>query len=304
MNDENVHILAGWRGADCTGSGQDGGMTSAPAQDATSTPSTITTTRELTEAEKAFFVDQGYVKLRGILDPDELNHWGPKITEQVIALNTETVPLEERDTYGKAFLQIENIWRHDEAISRFVHSPDLARLAAQLLGVRSVRLYHDQALYKEPSGGITPWHCDQYYWPLSTDRTCTIWIPLQDTDSTMGPLTFLGGSQRSEEARDLAISDDSQQQIEDLAGARGFPRDDSPFQLGDCSFHFGWTLHGAGPNQSTEPRRVMTIIYIDADIEITEPINDNQRADHQLWLSGLPVGHVADGPLNPVLYPA
>ena len=38
---------------------------------------------------------------------------------------------------------------------------------------KSVRLYHDQALFKEAGGGITPWHQDQHYWPLDTDRTIT-----------------------------------------------------------------------------------------------------------------------------------
>ena len=54
----------------------------------------------------------------------------------------------------------------------------LAGVAAKLLGVYAVRLYHDQALYKEPGGGIIPWHADQYYWPLSSDRCVTIWLPL------------------------------------------------------------------------------------------------------------------------------
>lgn len=40
-------------------------------------------------------------------------------------------------------------------------------------------MYADQALYKEPHGGYTPWHCDAFYWPLATDKALTAWIPLQ-----------------------------------------------------------------------------------------------------------------------------
>lgn len=64
----------------------------------------------------------------------------------------------------------------------------LASIASQLLEVDGVRMYHDQALFKEPSGGHTPWHADQYYWPLSSDRTVTVWIPLQATPLELGPL--------------------------------------------------------------------------------------------------------------------
>lgn len=40
-------------------------------------------------------------------------------------------------------------------------------------------MYADQALYKEPHGGYTPWHCDAAYWPLASDKAVTAWIPLQ-----------------------------------------------------------------------------------------------------------------------------
>ena len=45
--------------------------------------------------------------------------------------------------------------------------------------VEGVRVYHDQALNKEPGGGYTPWHCDGYYWPVQSDKIVTAWVPLQ-----------------------------------------------------------------------------------------------------------------------------
>jgi hypothetical protein len=48
----------------------------------------------------------------------------------------------------------------------------------------------------------------------------------------------------------------------------------------------------------------MTIIYMDAEMRIAEPKNENQHGDLLEWLGSRPVGHLADGPLNPVLYPA
>lgn len=70
-------------------------------------------------------------------------------------------------------------------------------------------MYHVQALYKEPRGGHTPWHADQYYWPFATDRRVTVWIPLQDTPADLGPLAFAERSQSFEIGRHLAISDES-----------------------------------------------------------------------------------------------
>ncbi|MBC8155119.1 MAG: phytanoyl-CoA dioxygenase family protein [Bacteroidetes bacterium] len=250
----------------------------------------------------AFYRQNGYVKLKNVLSEAVLNHYGPIISDQVIRLNTLTKPMHERTTYERAFLQIMNLWREDEAVREFVFSKRLARIATELMGVGGVRLYHDQALYKEPSGGITPWHADQFYWPLSSPNTVTVWIPLQETPMEMGPLAFAEGSQHVEIGRDIEISDDSERLLSDALQRENFPLNNTPFALGEVSFHAGWTFHRAGPNVSDQPRRVMTMIYMDQDQTITEPRNSYQRADWTKWLDGKPVGGPPESALNPVLF--
>ncbi|MGH3762583.1 phytanoyl-CoA dioxygenase family protein [Actinophytocola sp.] len=257
---------------------------------------------ELDRGAAAILAENGFVQLSGVLSGATVEAYEPEITAKVIELNTQHLPLAERNTYGKAFLQITNLWRHSELVREFVFGRRLARIAAELLGVDGVRMYHDQALYKEPGGGMTPWHADQYYWPLSTDRMITAWIPLQETGMEMGPLAFAAGSHRFSHGRDLEISDDSERQLGEALSAQGFPLVVEPFALGDVSYHLGWTFHRASPNNSPSPRRVMTIIYMDADITVAEPVNEHQRVDLRTWLAGAEVGDVPDGPLNPVLY--
>ena len=41
-----------------------------------------------------------------------------------------------------------------------------------------------------------------------------------------------------------------------------------PFELGEVSYHRGWTFHHAAANETDVPRRVMTVIYVDAEMEI------------------------------------
>jgi len=267
-----------------------------------STPATVRSDFAVDARTQAMFDRNGCVKLPGVIDPDVVDDWAPLISDAVVELNTEHLPLEERDTYGKAFLQVSNIWQRNDQVAEFAYSADLARIATELLGVRGVRMYHDQALYKEPGGGITPWHADQYYWPFATDRCITVWVPLQDTPAELGPLTFAQGSHGFEFGRDLAISDESEEQLQQALGAQSFAVDDSPYRLGDVSYHLGWTFHRAGANASAEPRRVMTMIYVDADMIITEPTNANQVRDLATWMPGMRPGDVVSSPLNPVLY--
>lgn len=49
---------------------------------------------------------------------------------------------------------------------------------------------------------------------------------------------------------------------------------------GEVSFHSGWTFHQASGNKTDTPREVYTIIFMDKDMLMAEPINHNQRLDH------------------------
>jgi ectoine hydroxylase-related dioxygenase (phytanoyl-CoA dioxygenase family) len=148
----------------------------------------------LTADQIAQYQRDGHILLRGVASSAEAVAYEPSISAAVERYTTEMRPLAERDTYGKAFLQVMNLWVREEAVRRYVMARRFAKIAADLMGVKGVRIYHDQALYKEPGGGHTPWHQDEFYWPLDTDNTLTMWMPLVDIVAAMGSLIFASGS--------------------------------------------------------------------------------------------------------------
>lgn len=249
------------------------------------------------------FRRDGFVKLKNVLSEQTIALYEPEITKQLFELNTQHLPMEERTTYQKAFLQVTNMWPHSDIVKEFVYSKRLAKIAADLLEVPSVRLFADQGLYKESGGGITPWHADQYHWPLSSDRSVTVWVPLQPTPREMGPLSFAVGSNRLEFGRDLGIGDESEVAVQKAVAEANFTVEDSPYELGEVSYHNGWTFHRANPNQTSEPRRVMTIIYVDAAIRVTEPQNPAHWGVLENVMPGAKVGGEVNSHLTPVLYP-
>jgi ectoine hydroxylase-related dioxygenase (phytanoyl-CoA dioxygenase family) len=257
---------------------------------------------ELPQHAIDFFQKNRYIKLKNVFDAKTLAFYGNVISKKVAELNKNDKPLDQRDTYGKAFLQIFNLWRQDEYIKDFVFSKRLGKIAADLMQTEGVRMYHDQALYKEGGGGITPWHADQYYWPLSTDKTITAWIPLQAVPLEMGPLEFSAGSHVIVEGRELAIGDDSEVIIQKKLRVTDFKHVIEPFDLGEVSFHSGWVFHRAGANTTQSTRKVMTIIYMDKNMVLQEPENENQVNDWNTWCPGAKIGEVIDTPLNPVIY--
>jgi ectoine hydroxylase-related dioxygenase (phytanoyl-CoA dioxygenase family) len=244
----------------------------------------------------------GFIKLADVLDADTLDRYGREITRLTIELNTQDKPLAERSTYDRAFLQVMNLWEQSPLVARFVMGQRLARIAAGLMEVGGVRLYHDQSLYKEPGGGITPAHADQYYWPLASDRTITAWIPLQPVPMAMGPLGFYARSQSVAFGRDLGISDESEAKISANMDRHGFAFEVGSFALGEVSFHAGWTFHKAGANTSTTPRSVMTIIYMDAAMRLVPALSAVQDNDRNHWCPGARPGEMIDTRKNPVIW--
>jgi ectoine hydroxylase-related dioxygenase (phytanoyl-CoA dioxygenase family) len=165
-------------------------------------------------------------------------------------------------------------------------------------------VYHDQALLKEPGGGITPWHQDQHYWPLATDHMLTMWMPLGDVTPEMGTMHFASGSHREGYLGDMPISDAAEAKFEEYIRGKGYPIvPGAAMAAGDATFHYGWTLHGAPGNSSPRTREVMTIIWYADGTRVGPLDNASRERDRDRWLPGLKPGDLAASELNPLVYP-
>ena len=260
------------------------------------------------EDRVAAFRSHGHVVTRDVLTQGELEPCRAVIAGAVDARReiakggVYQKPMQERKTYDKAFLQMVNLWEEDDGVAAFALARRFGRIAADLLGVDKVRLYHDQALFKEPGGGFTPWHQDQYYWPLSTNNTLTMWMPLVDAGVEMGTLTFASGLHRAELMANLQISDDSEAVYRQLIREKNVPLATSELMAGDATWHHGWTPHKAPGNATDRMREVMTIIFYEAEAMITPLRNSNQKSDLERWYPGCKPGDAAISRLTPIVF--
>ena len=171
------------------------------------------------------------------------------------------------------------------------------------MGVDGVRIYHDQALVKEADGGHTPWHQDQGYWPVDTDDTITMWMPLADIRAEMGSMNFASGSHRLGDVAAGSIGDASHESIGALLVEHGLHLvTHGAMAAGDATFHAGWTLHSAPANPTETDRPVMTVIYVADGARVTAP-TPQQELDMG-WLGGRQPGEPVDSELNPLVWPA
>jgi len=118
----------------------------------------------------------------------------------------------------------------------------------------------------------------------------------------MGPLGFYARSQSVSYGRDLGISDESETKISANMARHGFDFVCGAFDFGEVSFHLGWTFHKTGPNLSRHARSVMTMIYKDADMRLSDISSAAQRSDRDQWCPGVQPGQAAASRKNPLVY--
>jgi ectoine hydroxylase-related dioxygenase (phytanoyl-CoA dioxygenase family) len=259
--------------------------------------------REISTAQRDEFRDNGHLLVRGLLDAQEVAVYRGLILEAVKKQSREKRKLPERGIYGRMFGQMVNLWRVDEGVRQFVLSKRLARVAADLLGVAGVRIYHDHVLFKEAGGRATYWHQDQYYWPLDTADTVTMAMPLVDQSIEMGMFVFASGSHKSGTLRDPKLSYEPDSLYRKYVKENHFPLSYSAgMRAGDTTWHFGNTVHHTLANESDRRREMMTITYMADGARVAQPAHQAQVFELNAWLMGLSPGRLAASELNPKVF--
>ena len=209
----------------------------------------------------AAFARDGFVHVEGVLDAREVARFRSAVDEAVAARKVnDTRRLDEKSPYEQSFIQCQNLWEDFPRVRALTFHPAIPTIAARLIGTDRLRLWHDQALYKEPGGRETDAHQDLPYWPIVEDHALTAWIALMDIGDVEGRMGYIPGSHRgTRDFVDIFTEPGSGAQLlEKLAPAR--PTFVS-CRAGDVIYHHGLTAHLARPNRSDDMRRVHTVIY-------------------------------------------
>lgn len=219
----------------------------------------------LTSSQIADYQRDGFIKLQQVITGDELTAMRDAVAAAVRQESAQEDPAREKSSYEQIFIQKVNLWTRHDAVKPFILHPRFATLATQLSG-RKLRLWHDQALFKEPhTGAKTPWHQDTHYWPHTQKKDqLTIWIALRDATIHNGCMSFIPGTHLLTDIEPVNLGDP--QELYDVAPqTKGIKPVTCELKAGDCTFHNGLTFHYAGPNRSDTMREAMAIIYMPDD---------------------------------------
>jgi len=191
-------------------------------------------------------------------------------------------------------------WRVDTLFHDLIFAPPVTIPAAQLLGVRRVRFWHDQVFYKPPRHpGVVPWHQDYSYWTRSTPPNhITVNILLDDANLENGALQYVPGSHRWPLLPKVALDGPMEALLDHVPTdqRRLFLPVASLGRAGEASFHHAFTVHGSYGNRSGGPRRAIVLNYMGPETLCA----DGERP----LLEGsppIPAGSVIQGPFFPIV---
>lgn len=258
----------------------------------------------VSDVEKAYFREYGYVHLRGLLTEIEV---------AAIEVDYDRFLRREIDVPGKDFCDMAGDYGREPDDYSIVnvmlprrYFPDwqdniyerrAASVAQQLCG-DGMRLDYDQLLAKQPyrDDAIFAWHQDMAYWPDTPDtRTATTWLGIDNSTVENGCMRFVAATNRENALRphvaQFGDRGESHALGTDLLGT-----DDVrtvPISRGDVTVHNERVMHGSGGNTTDGFRRAYILAFrseetvkIERELGFTHSHNDDDEVLDSVGIEG------------------
>ena len=245
-----------------------------------------------------FFWQNGFVILKNVLSKEEISVYRNEIKKVAEDRNKN-----KNKEFDGAFYQSLNIRFDSKGVEKFCLSKRIGKIAADLMRTNAVRIFHEQAIFKHPGDTKSYWHQDQYFWPLNTNLHIGMWMALTDMTKDMGLMRFVKNSHTMGDLVGESISTKSETHFDDVIENHNLETVEiNSMNAGDCSFHFGWTIHGAGLNKSNKVREAMVVTYYADGSRVGKLDTKDRKGDAELFLGNKKEGELADDPMNTIVY--
>jgi phytanoyl-CoA hydroxylase len=222
----------------------------------------------LTESQKAFYRDKGYLVVPDVLPAAELAKLR-EVTDRLLAEaarvgeSTGAFLLEKNVPPGKAL-----VWRVFDPVALDPYYFEIARHGRVLDAVEdligpSIQLHNSNMHLKLPEhGGEVDWHQDFPYLPHTNFDLLNTMIMLDDSTTENGCLNVIPGSHRGgplNHGSPGAVATNFT--LSAAQRAVGQPVDDVVVPAGGMSIHHCLTLHSSRPNRSLKARRALIFTF-------------------------------------------
>ncbi len=225
----------------------------------------------VTDEQKRFFQDNGFVKLEQVFTPQEVQQLSDEL--DYIIYNFANWDSAWRGPWRKDYVDdptlreqiklvaIHELQHYSSAWARAILKPELTEAVAELLDVDALEFHHCTLHAKPPKEGAPfPLHQDLPFYPHEDGLLyADCLLHLDDADEETGCIHFLPGSHKLGALEHICGPDTAphlptdQFRFEDTVGV--------PAKAGDVVVFYLWTIHGSAVNKSNRWRRIVRIGY-------------------------------------------
>jgi len=263
---------------------------------------TANTQSDLRQSEIDAFQSDGFLIVQNFFTHTEIDLFGEAVDAAVRHRTADDHRnLADKNLYEQTFVQCMRLWEDHPLVAPFTFHAKLCAAAAALLRADCVRLWHDQALYKEPGGRKTDAHLDYPFWPVDTPDLVSVWIPYADVRPGGGMMSYVRGSHAAGITEFVDIGQlrggEPYELLNDERVA-GMPLVPVPAPKGSAVFHHACTIHAADANDTKQTRRVFTMAYMRDGCR-----RSRDDAYFALDRDQIRTGELIVGPGHPVVWP-
>ena len=146
---------------------------------------------DLLQDAKTSLKSYGVAHVKGLLSVDELLKLRAELQTCYDNFNSLPANVTTKSDAQGLIREIARLVEYSSLFSQSEVYQKCHELASAHFGCRS-RYGHDEVIFKAPGGPPVHWHQDQYYSKYDRDKQCvSIWIPLQDTDTSNGGMEYV-----------------------------------------------------------------------------------------------------------------
>jgi len=201
-------------------------------------------------------------------------------------------------------------WDRIPAMEQFIRDSPAAAIAGELTGSRTIRLYHDHMLVKEPgTRQRTPWHQDQPYYNVAGTQSASMWFPVDPVDRS-ATIEFIAGTHLGPWFMPRTFLDEQAKWFPEgsLAELPDFAADPERWPVlgwelepGDAVFFNMVAVHGSAGVSGPNRRRVLSVRFLGDDM-VHAPRPWETSPPFPGLEEHLPAGAPLDHPLFPTLW--
>jgi len=237
----------------------------------TQTADATVVVRDVTDAEVAFYRENGWVKLAGLIPSHVADQMLSIVKDQILEA-PEGADRTNRVYDIAPWRDIHYIGR-DEKVEPFHSlnlSPVIGRNAARFIGRNvPVGFHADLMAVKMPDGHTaskpTGFHQDFPNFPMDRAGMLTFWVALSDMPPERGVMRFYSGSQKEGSLGRIGFAGVGLDEYYPHLGERYELSEPFSLKAGDCTVHNGMVVHGAPGNTTDQPRWSYVMSYFPGD---------------------------------------